>query len=313
MIGLLLVLPLVVGPVAADGSEVAFRLPDARITESSGLVDTGEVMFTVNDSGNEPRLFELDADTGRTTRTIRFADTATDVEALAPDGPGVVWVGDIGDNTRVRDHVVVYRVDVRTGAVESRELRYPDGSRDAEAMLVGRDGRVTVVTKGLAGEVYVAAPGENNLTQVARVGMAVTDGALMPDETHVLLRDYANLHLYSFPDFDHLASMRLPRQPQGEGLSVSPDGRVRVSSEGVRQPVYDVRLSAEMKEALSPRATSDPTPTPTVAPSVTDAPSPPPVERPRPPHDEWPAWAWASLLLVPLSLGIAVAFAKRPR
>lgn len=311
MIRLLTCLALVLWPLApataADRDGVAFRIADPRITESSGLVDTDDAMFTVNDSGHDALLFRMDPGTGRTTRTIRFADRVVDVEALAPGRrPGVVWVGDIGDNRRERSHIDVYRVDVGSGAVEHRELRYPEGPRDAEALLVTRDARVLVVTKGLSGEVYSAAPGDDTMRRIARVGPVVTDGALLPDQRHVLLRDYANLHLYTFPAFDHVASMRLPRQPQGEGLSVSPSGRVRISSEGTNQPVRDVRLSAQMRAALAP-----PSPTPTTTPSPTSTldSQPAPSQQEDTADEAWPPWVWAGLLLVPLALLLAGGFA----
>lgn len=290
-----------VGTVLAASPAAAADLSftDPRIAESSGLVDTGSELLTVNDSGNEPLLFRVDPTTGRTIATIRFAETAVDPEALAPQGPGIVWVGDIGDNQRQRDHVVLHRVELATGGVEHRELRYPDGPRDAEALVVAPDGRVLVITKGLFGEVY-SAGARGVLRRVGRVGPFVTDAALMPDGRHVLVRDYGNLHVYSFPDFAHVGSMTLPKQPQGEAISVSPQGRIRISSEGPRQRVLDVRLSPALEAAMSPTATASPmaTPSPSAVPELPAS----------SPDDPWPDWVWAALVLVPLILVVLVGF-----
>src|SRR5690349_11218584 len=77
--------------------------------------------------------------TRKTVGTTVYDDQATDVEALAPDGRGKVWVGDIGDNVESRSTVQVTRVPVGPGdtevSVESFDLSYPDGPHDAETLL----------------------------------------------------------------------------------------------------------------------------------------------------------------------------------
>ena len=64
-----------------------FELRDDRIYESSGLVDLGSVMATVNDSGDSSRVFVLDPESGETVGVTDFHTEVTDVEALAPAGP----------------------------------------------------------------------------------------------------------------------------------------------------------------------------------------------------------------------------------
>ena len=70
-----------------QGAHRVFELSDDRIYESSGLVDLGSVMATVNDSGDSSRVFVLDPESGETVGVTDFHTEVTDVEALAPAGP----------------------------------------------------------------------------------------------------------------------------------------------------------------------------------------------------------------------------------
>ena len=70
------------------------------------------LVVTTNDSGDTGRLFTVDPRTGQTTKVTQWSDDPTDVEALAPAGDGLVWVGDIGDNTARRDSVSVISISL---------------------------------------------------------------------------------------------------------------------------------------------------------------------------------------------------------
>jgi hypothetical protein len=262
---------------------VVFSFVDPSITESSGLVDLGQLMVTTNDSGGDPLVFVVDPKTGRTVGHTTYADEVTDVEALAPAGEDEVWVGDIGDNEEQRDSVQVYRVPVgrgdRTVDAPAYELVYPDGAHDAESLVAAPDGRLYVVTKGLLGGTAYAAPRQldpdraNRLRPVASVDVWATDAALFPDGRHVLVRGYDTAAVYTFPDFRPVASLDLPRQRQGEGVSIGSSGRIRLSSEGRNSAVLEVTLPDEVAAVLEgkPAPSSAPTPT-SAAPADTDDP-----------------------------------------
>lgn len=239
-----------------------FEIDDPAITESSGLVDLGRRMVTMNDSGGEAVLYVLDSRTGRTVATTRYADEVRDVEALAPAGDGEVWVGDIGDNAGVRSEVRVYRVPAgdsnRSLRAPSYALVYPDGPHDAESLVVGRDGRLRIITKSfLGGRVYVAPrtldpDRPNRLRAGAPVDVIATDAALFPDGRHVLVRGYNGASVFTFPAFRPLGRVDLPVQEQGEGVSIGSTGRIRVSSEGSRSQVWQVPLPPDVRAAMAP-------------------------------------------------------------
>jgi hypothetical protein len=267
-------------PLASNGSphvsaEVVVTLRDEAVDESSGLVVRGERLFTVNDSGDGPYLYEVDLRTGETVGVTTFSDEdPVDVEALAPGTGEEVWVGDIGDNTRSRGSIRIHRLVPAEGGgpvdATSYDLAYPDGPHDAETLLVHpRTERVLVVTKsfGRGGAVHRAPrrlePGHlHRLERVATVPGMITDGTFLPDGGRVLLRTYGAAAVYSYPDFELLQDFELPPQEQGEAVAVGDDGRVYLTSEGALSDVLVLDLPDDEEPAAAVDDRTEPVATP---------------------------------------------------
>ena len=302
--------PAVAVQPSSPGKVFAFQ--DVRIKESSGLVDLGSLMVTTNDSGDSARVFVIDPSTGRTVGVTTFGDDdPRDVEALAPAGGSRVWVADIGDNDSSRDDVRVYRVPVAARAIDvgdpdSYVLRYPDGAHDAESLVAAPDGRLYVITKSFAGGAVYRTPGQlsrsrpNVLEEVAKVDDYATDAALLGDGQHVVVRSLGQASVYTFPGFEVVSRFELPAQRQGEGVSVGPGDRTRLSSEGLRAPVLEVALPA----LPAPPATS-----------AAAAPAVPPAEMPRPRqvgYDESTVLGWAAAAIMGLvAVGVGIGLRRR--
>jgi hypothetical protein len=312
------VVPFMIGFSVADaespkGAEVC-RFQDPQIIESSGLVAWDGLFVTVNDSGDSGRVFVVDAGTCRTVGTTTWAAEAQDVEALAPDH-GEVLVGDIGDNLAGRESVQLLRVPVGTGprsvAPTTYEISYPDGARDAEALLVHpQTGRVLIASKGLMSGVLYAAPKQLSTTDTNRLepvsdvlGMA-TDGAFFPDGRHFVLRSYARAVVYTYPGLASVGEVTLPVQEQGEGIAVDGESRVFLSSEGQQAPVLRLDLPRRIERAVAP---PEPSP-PADEPSSTGDGEPEPGADP-----DRPVWPW--LLGWAFGVGVIVVLlrALRPR
>jgi hypothetical protein len=254
------------------GAEVAMRLRDPRIVESSGLALSRRhpgVLWTHNDSGDRARLFAVGPD-GRTRATLTLAGVeARDWEALAAGrddrGRPALFAGDIGDNNGVWPDVSVYRVtepaalrDTTAAAVRYR-LRYPDGPHDAEALLADpRSDRLYLATKRLGGGGLYQAPARlrsdrvNLLHRLARVPQVVTDGAFAPDGRSFVLRDYQAAYVYTAPGH-RVGSFELPLQLQGESIAVAADGRsVLVGSEGADSELWRVPMPASILARVTP-------------------------------------------------------------
>lgn len=285
---------------AGDKGHEVFRFQDDRIIESSALVDLGDgLMATVNDSGGGPYVYVVDG-AGRTVGVTDYGGDAVDVESMAPLDAGHVWVGDTGGNIHARATVRVYRVPVgrgnRTVDAPGYDLLYPDSAHDAEALLANpRTGRLYVVSKTfLRGTVYAAPrhlrPGvSNRMREVGWVPGMVTDGTFLPDGRHVLLRRYGNASVYTFPGLEPVGpTFDLPRQPQGEGISVGPGGRIRLSTEGEHTPVLQLRLPAAVHRALVGGSSAP------AEPSSTPSPHPRPHVREDSPRDERQGLWWVA-------------------
>lgn len=286
----LLAIPFVIGTAVGlnpeSGDEVlAFQ--DPAIVESSGLVALdGGLFVTTNDSGDSARVFTVDDD-GETVGVTTWASTADDVEALAPAGDGEVWVGDIGDNPGEREEISVARVPIgpgdRDAEVATYSLDYPDGPRDAEALLAHPvTGRLYVVSKVVFGGTMYEAPerlqtgSPNRLRAMADVTGLVTDGAFFPDGRHVVLRTYTKALVYSFPDLTLLGEIDLPGQRQGEGIAVRDDESLFLSSEGVNAPLLRVEVPDEIRDAMAAPDGPEPSPSESASESAATTTSPSP-------------------------------------
>jgi hypothetical protein len=147
-----------------------------ELEENSGVTSSTRqpgIIFTINDSGNDPLLFAFDsggADRGvwRVTgaRNVdweaisvgpcgpRPADAAAVPSPSAPDA--CLYLGDVGDNDAQRPTRVIYRVSeptaeragyVGTVTAEALTYRYPDRPHDVEAMYIAPNGSTFLITK----------------------------------------------------------------------------------------------------------------------------------------------------------------------
>lgn len=309
-----LTMGVVVTPSPPAGHQV-FRFQDQRINEASALVVDDGLFVTLNDSGHTGDVFVVDRD-GRTVGVTHWSDDPDDAEALAPGGPGFVWVGDIGDNTGRRSTVEIARVPVgrgeRTVHPTTYELTYPDGATDAETLLRDpKSGRLYIASKNVFGGVLYAVPehldasASNRLRAIGRVLPVATDGAFLPDGEHLLVRNYTTAVLYDWPSLQPVGRLRLPSQRQGEGIGVAADGRVYVSSEGLRAPVLEVSVPPRIRAALAGPTTPEPSASASPEPSVaSSAQEPDPASR-----DPWP---WLAGGLLGLAALVVLLRALRP-
>jgi hypothetical protein len=270
--------------------EIAFRLTDSRIIESSGLAASTRhkgVVWTHNDSGGGPRLYAVNSK-GRTLARLTLADLDPyDWEGLATGPDHTLWIGDIGDNSQRRETIALFRVTepvrLENGAVEWTRFRfrYPDGAHDAEAVLVHpQTGRIYVATKGMVGGGLYVGPERlrtgttNDLSRVAGVPPLVTDGAFAPDGSRFALRGYRSAWLFAKPG-DQIDRIGLPEMEQGESLTFSSDGQALLAgSEGADSPVWRVPLSEPAAAGPATPSTSE-SATPAAVEAEPDAPAAP--------------------------------------
>lgn len=225
----------------------------AGIAESSGLVYVDGEFRTIGDAGGEPALYTFGADgSSRGEQRIDGA-TNTDWEDLG-SGPCTadadetcIFIGDIGDNDKVRDNISLWRVAISAEARETATectLLYPEGkAHDAEAMLVFPDGTVRIVTKendGIA-KVFRASQldcgGTTTLSEEAEVdlGEPLTGGGVGGDGMLVALRSLTQVWVWRGCTLDWSTvpePIALTGEEQGEGVAFGEGGALFTTSEG---------------------------------------------------------------------------------
>jgi len=254
--------------------EIKGKLDDAALAEISGIAASAvhaDVFFVNNDSGDSARFFAIDG-TGHRLATYKVGGaTAVDWEDIER-GPcpqnSCVYIGDIGDNAESRVTYTVYRVPEpatvadATVTAEALPFTYPDGSHNAETLLVHPvTGKIVIVTKVSAGASSIyefplpLTPGSSVvLSKVGQVkanagDARFTGGDVHPKGAGVLLRTYTNIFYYAMSKGSSIAealagapcTLPAPSEPQGEavGWLSSGSGYVTVS-EGVGANVYRI-------------------------------------------------------------------------
>jgi hypothetical protein len=234
------------------------------VVELSGLVASRSqpVLFAHNDSGDAARFFALSPSDGALLQEFTVTG-ATNVDwedlALGPCASGAcVYLGDIGDNRKVRTNYAVYRVPepvVQAGGAtasvpaERIPYEYPNAEKhNAEALIAEpTTGRLYVITKEDLGQPslvfrFPATLIANTPVVLERVtALAVptstdpqlTGADVSPCGDAVLVRLYNRLLLFTVPEggsFEDAFSapftqVPVAQEPQGEAVAFSADGR----------------------------------------------------------------------------------------
>ena len=250
-------------------------IKDPRVTESSGVAPSQihrDLYYTFNDSGDSARFFQFDR-SGRVLNVFKVTNGENvdweDMASATLDGKPYLFFGDIGDNAGRRPFIRVYRVpepedgnaDVRADLILT--LRYPDGSHNAETLLVQpKTGDITIVTKAALhpqGIYFLPRPrssGSFVLKKLAdidvnanmRSAKLITGGAWSQDGRFVVLRTY--IGAYEFPAGDAMhwfertpTLIKTNLEMQGEGITYTLDGKELITtSEGSPCPVSEIPI-----------------------------------------------------------------------
>ncbi|MDP9962061.1 hypothetical protein [Chryseobacterium lathyri] len=133
---------------------------DDKIRETSGLDILNGKLYTFNDSGNAPELFELDEAFGNIKNTLTIHAKNNDWEALTNDGKNF-YIGDFGNNGGTRRDLEIYKLPFENGGVQNDSImkisfyypeqtefipKYTKSDFDAEAMIY-LNGKLHLFTK----------------------------------------------------------------------------------------------------------------------------------------------------------------------
>jgi hypothetical protein len=255
----------------------------AAVIEASGLAVSAtyaDVLYTHNDSGDVPRFFAMTRTGGDLGGIVVTGAGQIDWEdmAVGPCAGGAgscLYFADFGDNMMQRAVYALYRTPepAKIGSGVPHEpllaeifpFMYPDGSRNAETLLVHpATGAVTVLTKVHQGASPVfevpmpLTPGRAaTLIRAGEIappaGMPrYTGGAVHPKGRGVLLRTYTNLLFHPMREGETVAQalagapceVPVADEAQGETVAWLPSGDAYITlSEGEGATIYRVTCS----------------------------------------------------------------------
>lgn len=245
------------------------------LNEISGIAASHQNphVYWLHNDGKDGKVFAVRA-TGKLAGVIDCPVSVEDVEDVAI-GPGPVegldylYLGDIGDNKSKRHEIQVLRYvepkltgerEIEVDRVAQFRLVYPDGSHDAEALLVDPVSRdLYVMTKEPSqARLYMAPVSELPDGAAVTLKLAgtlkmseVSAAAVSPDGSRIILRQDAAGWLWRRGAGESIseALSKQPTQipvrgdkqgPNGEAVTFSPDGkRYCTVSEGKKQAIYD--------------------------------------------------------------------------
>lgn len=262
---------------------ISGHLQSKDADEISGITASGinkDTYYVHNDSGDTSRFFAINPE-GKTLSTIYYnwqhttAVGGHDCEDIATGpgpvkGAGYIYIADIGDNFLARPFVTVYRVKDALSLIEKDivhtkavavNLIYPDGPKDAEALMVDPlDKLFYIITKrGDSVGVYTApitysANDTLKLTKRCRLFFAglkplkwITAADISGNGKHVLVKNYQKVFYWKREQGEPIWKT-LQRKPfeasyqqekLGEAIGFTPGGSgYYTTSEGVYAPIY---------------------------------------------------------------------------
>lgn len=176
------------------------NIDDLSLDEASGLdVSTRDpdVLWAINDSGNEPRLFALSrrgANLGSWPVALPGLGDWEDLSSFTLDGESFLLIADVGDNFRWRRVLRLYVVrepqlseladDTVLQVDRTIQFRYPDGPRDSEGVAVDSSTReILIVSKRVVPAEVYRLPLETPEGQIIRAErIALLTGIPQPTE-----------------------------------------------------------------------------------------------------------------------------------
>ncbi len=262
--------------------KVIARIKSQEISESSGLVSSRcnkDIFWTHNDSRNGAFIFAVDRK-GKKLGTWKVTGAVNkdweDLATIKKDGKCFLYVGDIGNNSRIRSEFTVYRVEeprienaasassfknpLKTKRATPIKFSYPNIRRNSETLLVHPVTEdLYILSKRLTGaaSVYKMAKGTTSLKKIADFEVPalpnglLTGGEISSDGKRIILCDYFNGYEITLPDdatnFDEIwkeepSVIELGRREQGEAICYSEDmTSVFATSERLNSPLIQVK------------------------------------------------------------------------
>ncbi|MDQ1806192.1 hypothetical protein RAH57_19565 [Chryseobacterium sp. CKR4-1] len=245
-----------------------------EVKETSGLDFFNGQLYTFNDSGNSPELFEIDKDSGKVLSILKIKAKNKDWEALTHDDSHF-YIGDFGNNTGTRKDLEIYKVPFSNGRMGNDSIRtlsfyYPEQKEfvpkntnndfDAEAMIY-LNGKLHIFTKEWSAKAtshYTIDPKADELQKAEKIetyktDFVVTDAAYFDHKLYLVgytKKTEVFLDIFNETEPGIFFKERLKHYYLGsatsigqiEGIAVDEKG-VYISGEKFRYPLGTVKQS----------------------------------------------------------------------
>lgn len=253
------------------------HLQDAAINELSGLVVSSKsdnLMWVHNDSGDKSYVYLIN-NAGKKLATINYNKEVRDCEDIALYHPNnqkpLIFVGDIGDNKAKREYISIYKFEepntskikknIEIKNAEEIKLKYPDGARDAECLIIDPiDKNIYIISKREDSVKVYSAPintAKNKIITLKKEATLffpgfihikwITAGDISRDGKQILVKSYGNIFYWkrnaneTFIDAIKKPFKILSYKPetQGEAIGFTNDGKKYYTiSEGKGAIIY---------------------------------------------------------------------------
>jgi hypothetical protein len=253
------------------------HLQSKHIKEVSGLVVSSKsdnLIWVHNDSGDKSYVYLIN-NKGEKVSTINYDKEVKDCEDIALYTPknqnSQIFVGDIGDNKANREYVSLYRFDepntdnikkdVEIKNAEEIKLKYPDGPKDAECLIIDPiDKNIYIISKREDSVKVYSTPINTQTNKITTLkkeatlyfpGIAhvrfITAGDISRDGKQILVKSYGNIFYWKRQTNESFAkAIKKPFQilpytpePQGEAIGFTQNGKKYYTiSEGKEAVIY---------------------------------------------------------------------------
>lgn len=233
------------------------KMSKEQVKESSGLelAPDNTTFWTHADSGNPPKIYQINAQ-GKLLNAFSVPNTTNlDWEDIAKDDQGYVYIGDFGNNSNVRRNLRIYRVPENDlTQVDTISFVYPDQKAfpppkskqdfNCEAFFYYQN-KLYLFSKnrGTRGWVKMyslpAQPGSYTarLADSLRIASRITAADISPDGQTIALLGYGNIYLYERTTTGTFFSgkkncLAIPASGQAEALVFINNQDLVISNEG---------------------------------------------------------------------------------
>ena len=232
--------------------DTSFIIPGI-IDEASGIADSKKnpgLLWVQEDSGNPPELALLSYNGIIQKKIYLKGSQNRDWEDIAigsgPDpGENYIYIAEIGDNNAVYPDYALYRfieppqTTDTVYAWDKITFQYPDGSHDAEAIIIDNDTKdIYIIAKrdSLSRIYKLTSPQSTAVVNAAIYAgemkiSGVCSAAISPDGKELLAKNYTNVYYWKRNNGESIVSAleRMPvtlgyfPEPQGEALCFKND------------------------------------------------------------------------------------------